>query len=258
MNEQIIDAHIHLDMYKERELQQILQQVESTKLDAMIAVSYHFASCQVNYDLAKQSKVVKPAFGFHPEQDLPIETELAELIQFIEMHHKEAVAIGEVGLPYYKRQNKPNLDLNPYIELLEVFIKLAKRLGLPISLHAVYEDADIVCDLLEKHSIQKAHFHWFKGGKRTIERMVANGYLISITPDIYYEQEIQDLVHMYPLTHLMMETDGPWPFEGPFAGKMTHPKMIHQTAHKIAHLKEQSLKDIYKQIYTTTSQFFSL
>ncbi|NBJ69670.1 MULTISPECIES: TatD family hydrolase [Clostridia] len=258
MNEQIIDAHIHLDMYKKGELQQILQQVESTKLATMVAVSNHFASCQVNYDLAKQSEVVKPAFGFHPEQDLPKETELRELIQFIEMHHKQAVAIGEVGLPYYKRQNKPNLDLNPYIELLEVFIQLAKRLDLPISLHAVYEDADIVCDLLEKHSIQKAHFHWFKGSKRTVERMVANGYLISITPDIYYEQEIQNLVYMYPLTHLMMETDGPWSFEGPFAGKMTHPKMIHQTVREIAHLKKQPLKDIYQQIYTTTSQFFSL
>ncbi|NWO13382.1 TatD family hydrolase [Virgibacillus sp.] len=258
MNVAIIDAHIHLDMYKQKERQQILQQTERTKLEVMVSVSYDLPSCKVNLDLHKQFERVKPAFGFHPEQALPIEEDLADLLLYIEKHHYEMVAIGEVGLPYYKRQADPKLKLEAYIKVLEAFIKLAKRLDLPISLHAVYEDADVVCDLLEKHSIQKAHFHWFKGSKRTVERMIENEYFISVTPDVCYEKEIQQLVRRYPLTHMMVETDGPWPFEGPFAGEMTEPSMIHRAVHKMSQLKAAPLEVVYKQLYANASYFFSL
>ena len=32
----------------------------------------------------------------------------------------------------------------------------------------------------------------------------------------------------------MVETDGPWPFEGPFRGEETHPHMIHAVIEQIA------------------------
>lgn len=105
-------------------------------------------------------------------------------------------------------------------------------------MHAVYDDAPMACDLLEKHSIEKVHFHWFKGDGKTIERMIANGYFISVTPDVVYEQEIQQIVNAYPLERIMIETDGPWPFEGPFKGKMTHPAMMAESVKQIAKIKK--------------------
>ena len=34
----------------------------------------------------------------------------------------------------------------------------------------IYEDAPLVCDILEKFNIKKAHFHWFKGDEKTITK----------------------------------------------------------------------------------------
>ena len=82
---------------------------------------------------------------------------------------------------------------------------------------------------LKSIPLKKAHFHWFKGDQKTITRMIENGYFISVTPDVCYEKEIRDLVSIYPLEKMMVETDGPWPFEGPFQGQITHPSMIHQS-----------------------------
>ena len=110
------------------------------------------------------------------------------------------------------------------------FISFAKSVQKPIILHAVYEDAPLVCHLLEKHSIKKAHFHWFKGDQKTITRMIKNGYFISVTPDVCYEKEIRDLVSFYPLEQMMVETDGPWPFEGPFQGQ-THTSIHDSPIH---------------------------
>src|SRR5699024_7219095 len=116
----------------------------------------------------------------------------------------------------------------------------------------------IVLDLLEKNGIKKAHFHWFKGDEATIKRLLANNYVISITPDVLYEEEIQVIVKQVPLKHLLVETDGPWPFEGPFQGQMTHPNMMHETMKVIAKLKGVKLADAYEQIYENTVLFYEL
>ncbi|MGG3622420.1 TatD family hydrolase [Bacillus gobiensis] len=254
----IIDAHIHLDQYKEEELTAIFQ--EASLLEAIVSVSFDLQSCKKNLSLSKAHSKVKPAFGFHPEQPLPSESQLQTLVAWIEKNRYDMAAIGEVGLPYYLRKQKKNgsFPLNKYIELLETFIVLAKKWEKPIVLHAVYEDAPIVCDLLEKHSLSKVHFHWFKGDPKTIERMIQNGYIISVTPDVVYEKEIQDLVRAYPMERLMVETDGPWLFEGPFKGIMTSPLMIHQSIETVAALKKASIEDTYLKILVNTKKFYRI
>lgn len=251
---EIIDAHIHLDSYEENTRTEIINSIYKDGLKAIITVSMNLISCKQNLQLSKENKGIYPAFGFHPEQKLPAESEINELFKWIRENNNEMIAIGEVGLPYYLKQDN-EVDYVPYLELLERFIILSNELNKPIILHAVYEDADIVCDLLEKHSIKKAHFHWFKGSNQTIKRMIQNGYYISITPDVLYENEIQELVKDYPLHLMMVETDGPWPFEGPFTGDWTHPKFIHDSIQKIAELKKMDIVKVYHQLYEN-SQFF--
>ena len=92
--------------------------------------------------------------------------------------------------------------------------------------------------------------------KKQLQRMIDNGYMISITPDVLYEKEIQKLVQQYPLEQMMVETDGPWPFEGPFQDKLTHPSMIHESIKIIADLKQMSLENVYQTLYRNTIEFY--
>ncbi|MCG1027995.1 TatD family hydrolase [Virgibacillus halodenitrificans] len=254
----IIDAHIHLDLYSAEERSSLLQGLDKTSTEALICVSNNYESAKKICKWAKQDRRIKPGVGYHPEQELPTDTEKEALFHYIKKHHKEITTIGEVGLPYYSRKKKPEVSLTPYVEILEDFVKIAADLDKPIVLHAVYEDAPLVCDLLEKHRIQAAHFHWFKGDTKTVERMISNGYYISITPDCLYEQEIRELVHTYPLEQMMVETDGPWPFKGPFQHQLTHPKMIHASIAEIAQIKGQNLGEVYDKLYENTLKFYRL
>jgi len=258
-----IDAHIHLDLYEERVLSEMLGELPECGVEKMIAVSRHQASCERNLELAKQFPgLVRPAFGFHPEQPLPPEAEMERLLEWIRRHAEDMAAIGEVGLPYYSRTEAQakghTFHLEPYITLLESFVKLAGELRKPIVLHAVYEDADIACDLLEKHNIKKAHFHWFKGSDKTVRRMIDNGYSVSFTPDIVYEPEIQQLAAVYPLGRVMAETDGPWPFEGPFQGSMTHPRMLAAVVDKLASIRGISPGEAADIVRDHTVDFYNL
>lgn len=253
----LIDAHIHLDYYKDQETKQV---IELDEVEALISVSSNMDSCKKNRNLSKIYSKVKPAFGFHPEQPLPTEMELQHLFQWMETHQAEMIAIGEVGLPYYLRneQKITSKQFDKYLEVLEMFVKLAKKWEKPIVLHAVYEDAQEVCKLLEKYSIRNAHFHWYKGDLETTQRMIANGYYISITPDVLYKKKIQQLAQLYPIEKMMVETDGPWPFEGPFSGKMTSPLMMKESIAVIARLKEMSNIEVANQLYKNTKQFYNI
>lgn len=254
----MFDAHIHLDQYSPEEQASLLRDLA---VEGMIAVSTSLASCKRTQQLAKQSPdIIYPAYGFHPEQPLPEDVD--SLFDFIEQYHQEMVAIGEVGLPYYTREQYAKygktLDTEPYIDLLDKFIRLAVKLEKPIVLHTVHEDAATACELLEAHGCNKAHFHWYKGDTQTTMRMIRNGYFISVTPDIYYKEKTQQLIRQYPLEQLMVETDGPWPFKGPFSGQMTHPNMVEQVIEKIAQIRSIAVDQVREQINMNTHLFYSI
>lgn len=256
MTKKVIDSHIHIDRYEKEQQKQIISELNTYHIDTLIAVSMNLISAKRTLSLAEQYSAIKPAIGYHPEQTLPSEDEITSLLSLIDEQQSTLTAIGEVGLPYYLRQEKTDLILEPYIDILEMFIKKAYELNAPVALHAVYDDAPIVCTLLEKYSVEKAHFHWFKGDQKTTERLIRNGYVVSFTPDIIYHEKRQLLIRQIPLSQMMVETDGPWSFDGPFKNQMTHPNMLHLIIRKIAQVKRMPLDEVYAIIYQTTKQFY--
>lgn len=252
--DRIIDAHIHLDHYSDEEIAAMAEELPSIHCEKLISVSFDLESCKRNLHLAQTYSHVSPAFGFHPEQELPSEEHLADLLAWMESNREKMCAIGEIGLPYYSQVR----EKKPYVELLDAFLQLANKWNKPVALHAIYEDASIACDLLERNNVKKAHFHWFKGDETTISRMIENAYHISITPDLLYEPDIQELVRNYPLEQMMVETDGPWQFEGIFTGKRTHPAMIHETIPAIANLKKENTAMVYQTLYNNTKKFYGI
>ncbi|MGX6445011.1 TatD family hydrolase [Neobacillus sp. K501] len=254
----LIDSHIHLDKYGDSQISDIMK--SSLSIEKLISVSNNLESCKRNLELSNIYSKVEVAYGYHPEQKLPTERDQTELFDWINQHKDKMIAIGEVGLPYYLKQNQKVLlnQYDQYLELLEAFIQMAALLKKPIILHAVYEDAQMVCDLLEQYSIKSAHFHWFKGDSLTIDRMIANGYFISITPEVVYKSKIQKLVETYPLGQMMLETDGPWPFEGPFMGQLTQPVMMYESIKKISKIKKIPLHEVAERLFLNTTTFYQL
>lgn len=254
----LIDSHIHIDKYRLADREKILNELDKYNIDALITVSTNLLSAQKLLQIKETNSKVKIALGYHPEQQLPQTDELDQLIQLIKQNEHKICAIGEVGLPYYLEKEGKVPTKSKYIKLLERFIILAKKLNKPLVFHAVYEDALIVCDLLEKHSFHRAHFHWFKGDENTINKMIAKEYYISITPDILYKERTRKLVELYPLYLMMVETDGPWPFNGPFKHKLTHPKMIYHVIEEISKIKQKSIQEVADMIYDSTRTFYNL
>ncbi|WP_244226645.1 TatD family hydrolase [Paenibacillus protaetiae] len=261
----IVDAHIHFVQYSREDKELLLERFAEAGGRTVVAVSTDLASSQETRELASRyPKQVHPAYGYHPEQPVPPEAEIERLLQWIRERHQagERFAIGEVGLPYYNRTdaeaNGRPFDETPYLSLLGRFAALAAELDLPIVLHAIYEDGGKACEIVQKHGVQKAHFHWFKGGQAVVKRLMDAGYMISISPDVAYEPEIRELVRQYPLELMMSETDGPWPFEGKYKGQQTEPAMVRDVVAEIAEIKNLSYEIVADALFRNASRMYGL
>lgn len=253
----VIDSHIHLDIYCKSDREHIINSLNKYTIRNLVTVSNDFESLKKLIDLSKQFSFIKPCAGYHPEQSLVTNKIINEMFTYIRANQSSIYGIGEVGLPYYIRKNETTFNKTPYIELLEKFIILAKELDKPLNLHAIYEDTKIVCQLLEKHDYHRAHFHWIKTDKETLDLMIASGYLISITPDVNYKERTRRLVKYYPIELMMIETDGPWKYEHQ-NNVMTHPKMLYDIIKQIAYIKEDTILNIEKQILSNTKHFYKI
>lgn len=259
----MIDAHIHLDQYEEATIDRIINNLQPSGIGGLISVSTNLESSKANLTLAKQYPgIVHPAFGFHPENPLPSQEDISRLLSWMKLHVDNMIAVGEIGLPYYLRRQSAkegsSINMNAYIQLLEQFLSFAKRHDKPVILHAVYEDADLACDLLKHYDIRKAHFHWFKGTQQTAQRMAEQGYYISFTPDLLYEAEIIELAHTYPASQVMVETDGPWPFKGIFEGQLTQPSMVLHVADAWAAIRAIDPEEACLRLRENTRCFYGI
>ncbi|MCZ8519842.1 MULTISPECIES: TatD family hydrolase [Paenibacillus] len=258
----VMDTHIHLDAYREPEREALLASLADSGVQTLVAVSMNLASCGEVLRLARcyPPGRILCAFGYHPEQPLPHAAEEEQLFAWIRAHRSDMAAVGEVGLPYYLRQAAEARGeawaMDGYIRLLDRFIALAAELDKPIVLHAVYEDADIALDLLERHGVHRAHFHWFKGSGDTLRRMMRLGCYVSVTPDIVYKAKTQAMAAGVTPSRLLTETDGPWPFAGPFEGRMTHPVMIQEAVAKIAEIQGVQEREAGRMLYENACRFY--
>ena len=135
------DSHAHLDdeaFNEDRE--QLIAQLEQD-MDGIVNPGCDAASSAVAVELAKKYPFIYAAVGWHPEnlKGIPADylQQLAEWAQ-----HPKVVAIGEIGLDYYWKENEPK-EVQKRIFLEQV--DLAKQFDLPVIIH----DRDAHGDMLE-------------------------------------------------------------------------------------------------------------
>ncbi len=209
----------------------------------------------VNYESSKkllELKKIYPdlriALGIHPEYP-EIFSDYQAVEKLIQDNHSELSAVGEIGLPYFSLQDIAESEKSVLMTtatcLLEKFIVLGKRYNLPLILHAVFDTAPLALDLLEKHGIKKALFHWFEGDIKSLHRLIRNGYLVSVSPDVMYNQKYSEFVDNIPTECICLESDGPWEYEG----RKGTPEMVEETAEYLGSRRGISKDKIYKISY---------
>ncbi len=258
----LVDSHIHLASPKYADLSRLFYRAKSMGIISVIATGTGLEESQKILALGKSFKnFVHCAIGLHPESPNYLSKDnVSRVTQNIIKWRHSLVAIGEVGLPYYSIIDKGNFDCETEkaSPSLNAFLALAEKEKLPVILHAPHKSAERVLQLLRKYNIKKAVFHWHKSPLEVTREIISDGFYISVTPEIVYEERDRRLVKTVPLSNLLLETDGPWSYEHEFSGKLTEPYFIRRIAEEVAKIKGVSLFDVAEKTTENAIKLFSL
>ncbi len=154
--------------------------------------------------------------------------------------HPAVVAIGEIGMDYYRMGNPKPLQQQAFISQLEI----ADDFNLPVCIHSRDAAHDIL-DILEKHLAKRncgvkrkinGVFHSFSGDLDIARRIIALGFLLGISGSITYPKNtgLADIVKKIGIDYLVVETDAPYLAPQKVRGQRNQPEYVLQVVEKLS------------------------
>ncbi len=243
----LIDVHCHLDAQAYPDPDMVCQQSREAGVAQVVAAGVGEVSNRRILKLRQRfPHQVWAALGLHPER---LDTSWAELelvLEQIELQRGDMVAVGEIGLPHYTvlNQRMTEQQVRERQDFLEVLVRAAARANLPVVLHAPHATAATALAVVKRYEPAGAVFHWHKSTPETTAAIHEAGYYISVTPEVCYRERDQQLVQAVPLERLLLESDGPWPYDGDFTGQRTTPALVAHVAEAVARIKGVPLAEV--------------
>ncbi len=258
----MIDTHCHLE-----------QQDYASDRDAVIAVCKSrlqavVTSCANPEHFALTMQLVREHRGFlfacaslHPSYVKDVkERSLEVYLEAIQSHHQSLVAIGETGLDYKWITDADGQKKQKH--LFRKFIALADHLHLPLVIHSRDATVDVL-NILEAQNTKAVQMHMFTT-PALLDRVLENGWLISVNTLLLRSKTVKRIVRDCPLERMMLETDAPWLGLGQDGSiKPKHvvrndPTAVRLVAEKIAEIKKLDVQEVDRQTTETATQFFNL
>ena len=126
---------MHLDDKKfDEDRAKVIQKMQNAGVTRCINMGCNIETSKKAIELSKKYDFIYSAVGIHPEELPQTEEELWKSIEKIEklaLSNEKNVAIGEIGLDYYWRNDNKEFQKKAFIKQIE----LANKLNMPISIH---------------------------------------------------------------------------------------------------------------------------
>lgn len=232
----LFDAHCHLDDRKFRaDLPQVLKAAEEAGVEAMLCCGANMETSASSVELANEHKNIYAAVGVHPHDAKELDEDALFTLEIM-TKNKKVVAIGEIGLDYYRDLSPRDLQRHWFIEQ----IKLANKLGMPIVIHDRDANGDVFEILREYASFENGvQLHSYSGSAELARQYVKLGAYISISGPVTYKNasEKREVVKTVPIERILVETDSPYLTPEPKRGMRNEPAFVAHTLEKVAELK---------------------
>ena len=234
----MIDVHCHLESPEYNSDREHVIRKCRKELNAVITSCAHPNDFQLTMKMANDHKgFVFPAVGLHPEFIKEINWKsLDDYFDQIKADADKIVSIGEVGLDYFwvKEHEWQQKEKDLFIQI----IRFAKELDKPLTVHSRYAYEEVV-KVLNQEDAKQVHLHLF-GDNQLVNRIVENGWYVSIGPVILSSKKHYKIVRDMPIERLLLETDAPWNHPKIFTDHVkerNEPINVRAVAEKIAEIK---------------------
>ena len=247
----LFDTHAHLcapDFADDLDV--VIERARAAGVESLVAVGENLEDAARNLDLADRfPDFILPAAGLFPT--ILDEAAGEELETFIREHRQRWIAIGEVGLDFWKVKDAANRVLQRRI--FGRFVDLALDLNLPLNVHSRSAGHHTI-DFLIERGARRVQMHAFDGKASRAQRGVDAGFFFSVPPSVVRSKQKQKLVQRLPLSALLLETDSP--VLGRDAASRNEPACLVQSLSAIASLKGEREETVAAAIFDNTRRLY--
>ena len=258
----LTDTHCHLDFdWFDNDREQVIDRAREVGLARLLNPGITLESSEKAIALATKYQEVFAAVGVHPNDGLTWhEQSLNQLRKLIS--HPKVVAIGEIGLDYYRDRTPKEVQKSIFIEQLN----LAAEENLPVVIHCREAMGDMITILTDWKSQIAANkmlkfpgvLHSFSGNMEAAKQILDLNFLIGITGPVTFGKslKLQDLVIRLPMNSILIETDAPFLTPHPYRGKRNEPCRVKLVAEKVAELHQEAYNTVTKITAANAANLF--
>uniref|UniRef100_A0A7C4U2E5 TatD family deoxyribonuclease n=1 Tax=Caldisericum exile TaxID=693075 RepID=A0A7C4U2E5_9BACT len=244
----LIDSHAHIfsQYYSDKEIKEIFNK------DILInLIAFDIDSAKESIELSKKYSNAFATIGIHPYDAKDNCNRYLAILESLSKE-KKAIAIGEIGLDYYRDITPKNIQF----EFFENQILLAKKVNLPFVVHSRMAFFDTV-SIIDNVKYFRGIFHSFDYGKEEVKKVLDMGFFVSFSPMLTFKNKnnLREALRYVPLDRLLLETDAPYLTPEPLRGRKNSPEFVRYVYDLAA-----SLLEIEKEALTTKvcENFFNI
>jgi len=259
----IFDSHCHpqFPQYDADRDEMIKRNLEKGVF--MIAAGASLETSKQAIELTNKYDGVWATVGLHPDE---INSEFRIADYELLLKESKVVAIGEVGLDYYRTPEEEKRTRQK--EVFSQFIDLSREIDKPLVLHcrnekngkSAHEDAIKILSksyVLNPKSLSGV-VHSFTGTMEEAQAYLKLGFLLAFNGIITFSEEFDELIKSLPLDKILIETDAPWLTPAPNRGKRNEPSGVIEVAKKIAMLKNMPFEMVARETFANTQKLFKI
>ena len=253
----LIDSHCHLIFENfEKDLEEVVHRLRSRGVKKLVHACSELEEIPKLKKISHEFNEIYYSVGLHPLEAKKWEPSSKALLRKSVQEDKRIVAIGELGLDFFKNENR-----NQQIDALLPQMDLDYDLELPVIIHcrdAANEMIEICNDLFQKGRCPKGVLHCWTGTPKEMEQFLDLGFYISFSGIVTFPKayEIHECAKLVPNDKYLIETDSPFLAPVPYRGKRNEPAYVEKVASFIADLRSAELITIAEESSKNAEDLF--
>ena len=239
----LTDTHCHLDFKDfEDDRDDVIRRSREEGIGFIVNVGSSLEGTRRSVEIAEKNTFIYAAAGIHPHEADNVTDEDLKLFRGL-LDRQKIVAIGEIGLDYYKGISSEANQKKLFKRLLEE----ARNRGLPLIIHnrdAHGDTLGILRDAMGRSL--KAVMHCFSGDEAFLKDCLDMGMFISFTCNLTFKNatRLRELAKLVPMERLLLETDAPFLAPQAFRGRRNEPAYVKYLAEELARIKGLSFEEV--------------
>ena len=256
---QLIDTHVHInfDVFQ-TDLDSLQDRWREANVVHLVHSCVEPSEFKQIQSIADRFPEMSFAIGLHPLDAQKWKDNTAQEILTAAQSDRRIVAIGEMGLDFFKADNH-----DWQIEVFRAQLEIAYQLNKPVIIHcrdAAPELREVLQAYQQQDKAVRGVMHCWSGNPEETQWFLDLGFYISFSGIVTFKkaETVQNSAKIVPLDRLLVETDCPFLAPAPYRGKRNEPAYVRHVAESLAQLREISLEDLAEATTHNACQLFSL